>query len=188
MTRKSGHFHPFVHCLAKETLSWLNLLTEAASILGSLFQHHLFANSHSKPPTYSNLGHCRPPGHKRELESESSRVGITAILLPLVSYHPCVTSSFGVPFSFPRLLNSLSPCLYSIFPPIDRPLTLLRFWFHNTIAIPSGYRTAFPSYHDSHNSTTSSPSCVGSTSTKVVDPASPLSQWPQADISHTSIV
>ena len=78
------------------------------------------------------LGRCRPPDHKRKLQSESWRVGITAIS-PLVSYRPCVTYSL-VPFSFPRPLNSLSPRIYSIFCLADFPYSLLRPWFHTTNA------------------------------------------------------
>ena len=78
------------------------------------------------------LGHCRPPDHERTPQSESWRVGITAIS-PLVSYCPCVCYSF-VPLSLPRPLNSSSARIYSIFCLANCPRSLLRSWFHDTNA------------------------------------------------------
>ena len=50
----------------------------------------------SRKAPHTLLGHCRPPDHERKPQSESWRVGITAIS-PWVSYPPCVIDSF-VPF------------------------------------------------------------------------------------------
>ena len=54
-------------------------------------------------------GHCRPPDHERKHQLDVRDNGHS----PLVSYRPCITYSF-IPFSLPRPLNSLSPCIYSI--------------------------------------------------------------------------
>ena len=55
----------------------------------------------SRKARHTMLDHCRPPDHKRKLQSESWRVE-TTVISPLVSYRPCVTYSF-VPFSLPDL-------------------------------------------------------------------------------------
>ena len=78
------------------------------------------------------LGHCRSPDHGRKPQLESRDNGHS----PLVSYRPCITYSF-VPFSLPRPLNSLSPCIYSIFCLANCSRSLLRSWFHHTNVSPT---------------------------------------------------
>ncbi|KIJ94773.1 hypothetical protein K443DRAFT_349686 [Laccaria amethystina LaAM-08-1] len=58
----------------------------------------------SRKAPHTMLGHCHPSDHKRKFESESWRVGITAVS-PLVCYRPFVTYSF-VPYSLARPYHS----------------------------------------------------------------------------------
>ena len=102
----------------KSTTPALNGLSIAAAA-GAFNDAQLDDGNTSRKAPHAMLGHCRPPSHKRELQSESWRVGITAIS-PLVCYRPCVTYSF-VPFSLPRPLNAFSPRIYSTFCSLTAP-------------------------------------------------------------------
>lgn len=108
-TAQLNHLHPFVHRPAKGYYG--GIYPARPPLYGARGSSIISSPAASK---YSNLGHCRPPGHKSKLDSESRRVGIT----PLVSYQPSITH----PSSLPRLLNSLSPCISWSFARLTDPL------------------------------------------------------------------
>ena len=81
------------------------------------------------------LGYRRTSDHKRTRLPECWRVGMTAVF-SLVSCRLCLTCSF-IPSSLPRPLNSLSPCMHSIFSLADCPHPSYRPWFYKTNASPT---------------------------------------------------
>ena len=99
---------------------------------------------------------------------------MTAILIP-VSYHCCVIYSFCVPFFLLWLPNSLSPCIYSIFLPTDRPPSLLR---SHSIAL------SFPATMTPHNSLRAPARKVDITGINLVESATPLRQANLSSSNH----
>jgi len=116
----------------------------------------------------------------RKLESKSWSVDNGHF--PYSKLSPLRYLSFGIPLSLPRLLNSLSPCIYSNFPPLT---TLLRYsgsGLTTPMQTPALLTApSFPATMSCTNSATCTLSWVGPTNTKLVDPASPRSQYPQAN-------
>ena len=111
----------------------------------------------------------------------------------MVSYRPCVAYSF-VPYPLPGPLSSFSPRIYSIFCLANYPRSLLRPWSHNPDTSPtsmivpsfSGPRRRGHSHPFLHRLKGNFVMVQSFQRTRLHTKLSTLSQWPQADLSHTS--